>query len=155
MSPNMYSALFAIVFNMLQWGGYGDRNYGLQFSYPKTGLSSTGGSSTYAIPSESPRGDMDMKKSCLSDDTESHGRINDELADSMSFYYENVSSKDDGIRGGGVLELIDVLGERDRPLCLESIFKTGLTPEEYSRSGKLLANGANPKVRETLKRASL
>ena len=60
------------------------------------------------------------------------------------------------LRGG--LESIDILWGRERHLCRERIFTTGLTPYDLRRygpcdlrmHGELLQNDPNPKVRGSL-----
>ena len=91
----------------------------------------------YAFPSDVPKEDLDTKKSSLSDNTDWPGLINDELSDSMAFYYGDVISTDERI-WGNFLEYIYLCwgGKESRGILRERIFTTGLKQGVYSCYGK-------------------
>ena len=84
----------------------------------ETGMAATGYRPMYAFPLEAPQGDLDRKKSPLSDDIEAYGLINEELPDAMSSYYEKVRGEYE---------------ERGGRLFLDRIFTTGLPEEDVGR----------------------
>ena len=72
------------------WPTSGTSNLGTtvcDFRIPETCLPSMGDRLLYAFPSGAPQGDLDRKKSFLSDKTELYDLINEEFPDSMSFLW--------------------------------------------------------------------
>ena len=99
-----------------------------------------GGKVLREYPLEARQWDLDRRESLLPDAGKLRDIINEELSDSMSYYYGEVRSTDAIIRvcvwwGRRILEFIAVLGEGERHLCLHRIFATGFTPCDYSRYG--------------------
>ena len=77
----------------------------MRFSVPETCLASMGDVLLYAHPLGDPRDDVDRQKSRLSDTTDCDDLVNEELPDSMAFYYGNVIYTDEMIRRGAFLNL--------------------------------------------------
>ena len=87
----------------------------------------------YAFPLGAHRGDLGRKKSCLTGDLEIADLISEEFSDSMYFYYEWVRRNGE-VKWGRLLEFKSVLrGREGCRICLERIFATGLSQEEYGR----------------------
>ena len=121
------------------------------FCIPETVLSSIRDRILYAYSSKAHRGDLDRKKSSLSDEAELPALINEKLPDSISFYYEKVMGGYGGI-WRNIPEFFDILYGGECRICLARIFTTGLSTgelrlygsEDLRRRGKLLQNGQNP-----------
>ena len=76
-------------------------------------MSPTGGRLLYAFTLEAPDGDLDRKKSSLSEEeTDLSELSNEELSDSLSLYYENVRYTGESI-WGEIIDLIAISEERE------------------------------------------
>ena len=83
----------------------------------------------YAHSLKSSQEGFDRNKSFLSGDFDASELINEELSDSMSFYYGEFSDNGDLACERPLISKLR-LGGRANKLCIDRIFTTGLTQEE-------------------------